>query len=247
VASERTEMTDEAPVTADEITEAAPSASQPWVRVVVVTAAVLAVLLLGAAAGLLIGLPGSGGGSPAPAAGSVDVGFAQDMAMHHQQAVQMANTAREKTTNPEIKQIAFDIESTQLEQAGRMEGWLMLWGQPEQTPGPHMAWMTGAEGEHHHGAGAQPSGGGDDTMPGMASEEELGRLRSLSDREFDVYFLQLMLRHHEGGTPMAQYASIHASEPAVRTLAANIVHSQTTEVDTIRQLLAERGAAPLPR
>lgn len=238
-------MTIEHPETKDEAPETGAMASQPWVRAVVVAAAVVAVLLLGAAAGLLIGLPGSSSQSLAPAEDSVDVGFAQDMAMHHQQAVQIANTAREKTTNPEIKQIAFDIESTQLEQAGRMDGWLMLWGRPEQPSGPHMAWMSGPEGEHHHGAGAQPSTGTDD-MPGMASEEELGRLRSLSGKEFDVDFLQLMLRHHQAGTPMAQYASVHASVPAVRTLAANIVHSQTTEMDTIRQLLAERGAAPLP-
>jgi uncharacterized protein (DUF305 family) len=220
-----------------------PPSTPPWVRTAVIAAAVLSVLLLGAAVGLLIGLPKSATGG-APTANSVDVGFAQDMALHHQQAVQIANTAREKTTNSEIKQLAFDIESNQLEQAGRMEGWLMLWGQPEQTPGPHLVWMTGAEGEHHHGT---PGSTGTDHMPGMASEEELGRLRSLSGQEFDVYFLQLMLRHHEGGTPMAQYAAEHASLPAVRTLAENIVRAQTNEATTMRQLLAERGAAPLPQ
>jgi uncharacterized protein (DUF305 family) len=213
------------------------------VRTAVIAAAVLAVLLLGAATGLLIGLPKSAGGG-APQANSVDVGFAQDMAVHHEQAVQMANTAREKTTNSEIKQIAFDIESTQLDQAGRMAGWLMLWGQPEQNPGARLTWMTGPEGEHHHGTQA---GSGTDHMPGMASEEELGRLRSLSGQEFDVFFLQLMLRHHQGGTPMAQYAAEHASVPAVRTLAENIVQAQNNEAATIRQLLAERGAAPLPQ
>ncbi|GDY32466.1 DUF305 domain-containing protein [Gandjariella thermophila] len=223
-----------------------PPGTPQWVRTAVVAAAVLAVLLLGAATGLLIGLPRSGG--DVPPANSVDVGFAQDMALHHQQAVQMANTAREKTTNSEIKQLAFDIESTQLEQVGRMAGWLMLWGQPEQNPGTHLAWMTGAASVHQHGAPAPSTGAvaDSDHMPGMASEDELGRLRSLSGQEFDVYFLQLMLRHHEGGTPMAQYAAQHASVPAVRTLADNIVRAQSNEAATIRQLLAERGATPLP-
>jgi uncharacterized protein (DUF305 family) len=52
--------------------------------------AVVGLLMLGAAVGLLIGLPGSSTSS-VPGAGSVDVGFAQDMSEHHQQAVQMAS------------------------------------------------------------------------------------------------------------------------------------------------------------
>jgi len=109
-----------------------PTSGPTLARTVVITAAVLAVLLLGAAIGLLIKLPGSSDAS-VPARDSVDVGFATDMAAHHLQGVQMANIARDKTTTVEIKQLAFDISSTQLEQIGRMKGWLFLWGMPEQS------------------------------------------------------------------------------------------------------------------
>ena len=44
-----------------------------------------------------------------PTADSVDVGFAQDMSVHHQQAVQMASWERDHTTDPALKQLAFDI------------------------------------------------------------------------------------------------------------------------------------------
>ncbi|RKT72723.1 uncharacterized protein (DUF305 family) [Saccharothrix variisporea] len=202
--------------------------------------AVLAVLLLGAAVGLLIQLPGKDDAS-VPAKDSVDVGFSQDMAVHHIQGISMANAARDKTTNPAIRQLAFDIESTQLEQVGRMKGWLTLWGAPEQSPdGTHMKWMATAT---HHEAGT--SGGTTGLMPGMASSEELAKLRSLSGTEFDVYFLQLMLRHHQGGAPMAQYAATHAGQNAVRTLADNMLKSQSSESEYMKQLLTERGAAPL--
>ncbi|CCH34606.1 DUF305 domain-containing protein [Actinosynnema sp. NPDC047251] len=211
-------------------------------RAVVVTVAVVAVLLLGAAVGLLIQLPGSDSAG-APGRDSVDIGFTQDMAVHHLQGITMANTARDKTANPAIRQLAFDIESTQLEQVGRMKGWLSLWGAPEQSSdGTHMKWMESSSHDHTGSSSAGQTG----LMPGMATSEELARLRSLSGTEFDVYFLQLMLRHHQGGAPMAQYAATHAGVPVVRTLADNMLKSQSSESEYMKQLIAERGAAPLP-
>jgi uncharacterized protein (DUF305 family) len=86
---------------------------------------------------------------------------------------------------------------------------------------------------------------GMDRMPGMATEDELRRLRASSGPALDVLFLQLMLRHHEGGTGMLQYADQYASIPDVRNLAAQMLKAQTTEADYMRQLLARLGAAPL--
>ncbi|MBB5960392.1 uncharacterized protein (DUF305 family) [Saccharothrix tamanrassetensis] len=209
-------------------------------RAVVVTVAVLAVLLLGAAVGLLIKLPGADS-SATPGRDSVDVGFTQDMAVHHLQGITMANTARDKTADPAIRQLAFDIESTQLEQVGRMKGWLTLWGMPEQSvDGTHMKWMDSSS---HH---SSSTGGTTGLMPGMATSEELAKLRSLAGTEFDVYFLQLMLRHHQGGAPMAEYGAKHAGAPVVRTLAENMLKSQSSEGEYMKQLIAERGATPLP-
>jgi len=220
-----------------------PSGGPTLARTVVITAAVLAVLLLGAAIGLLIKLPGSSDAS-VPPRDSVDVGFSTDMAAHHLQGVQMANIARDRSTTLEIKQLAFDISSTQLEQIGRMKGWLLLWGMPEQSvDGTHMAWMESSEHSHSStGAGA-----GATAMPGMASSEEISKLRTLSGVEFDTYFLQLMLRHHIGGAPMAEYAADHAGQSAVRLLADNMLKSQNSEVEYMKQLLAQRGATPLPQ
>lgn len=222
-----------------------PPEGMTWARTLVITAAVLAVLLLGAAVGLLIQLPGSDQTST-PARDSVDVGFSQDMAVHHLQGVQMANAARDRSTNPAIRQLAFDIESTQLEQVGRMKGWLTLWVQPEQSvDGNHMKWMA-ESGEHGHGGSAEGAAG-TDLMPGMATSEDLAKLRSLSGAEFDVYFLQLMLRHHEGGSPMARYAATYAGQSSVRALADNMLKSQSSESEYMKQLLTERSASPLPQ
>jgi uncharacterized protein (DUF305 family) len=225
-----------------ELAEARPS----WSRPVVITASALAVLLLGAALGMFLTQRAMSSGEQAmPAAGSVEVGFAQDMSVHHLQAVTMASWARDHSTDPQVKQLAFDIETSQLEQVGRMKGWLMLWGQPEQSPGPYMAWMTQPAGHDGMAMPMTTAQSADAPMPGMATNAELGKLRSLTGRDLDVYFLQLMLRHHEGGTAMAQYAHDHTSVDAVKTLTESILESQGAEMQLMKQMLAARGAQPL--
>jgi uncharacterized protein (DUF305 family) len=211
-----------------------------WIRPILAVVAVVGLLLLGAAGGLLVGLPGPSD-QAAPETGSVDVGFAQDMTVHHQQAVTMASWERDHTTDPVLHQLAADIEATQTSQVGRMQGWLELWGAASLPIGGHMTWMT--EPSHDH---TPAPAGGTATMPGMADEAELAALRGAAGKDLDVLFLQLMLRHHEGGARMAEYAAGHAAVPQVRNLANQIFRSQTVESDYLRQLLAERGGQPLP-
>lgn len=221
---------------------ARPTGTRPtWPRLLVVIAGSLALLLLGAAAGLFVGLPGAPS-SKLPAAGSVDVGFAQDMSVHHEQAVQMASWARDHSTDPVIHGLAYDIESTQIAQIGRMQGWLSLWEAASLPSGGHMAWMSGVPGHGHAGNGT----GGVVTMPGMASTAELGSLRATTGAELDVRFLQLMLRHHEGGATMLAYGAQRAAVPQVRNLAAQMASSQAAESEYLRQLLVKRGGTPLP-
>lgn len=211
-------------------------------------AALIAVLLVGAAGGMLIDTAREGGADAAPSAESVDVGFAQDMRVHHLQAVTMAGIERDRTTDPLLQGLAFDIESTQLSQASEMSGWLTVWVQPSlPTPGAgYMKWMSeGGTHAHSNGAGGKTTGVVQ-RMPGMATTAELNKLRKLSGQELDVFFLQLMLRHHEGGLEMAEYGAAHASKGYVRNLADKIVESQQNEAKQMKEFLAQRGAKPLP-
>jgi uncharacterized protein (DUF305 family) len=218
-----------------------------WVRYLLAGGAALALLLLGAAAGLLLGLPGTAG-SDLPGPDSVDVGFAQDMTVHHEQAVEVATWERDHTTDPRLRQLAYDIESSQSRQIGHMQGWLALWGAAGLPSGPHMRWMApmpGDDGAHEHAAGMTP-GAGVARMPGMATDEELRRLRASTGPQLDVLFLQLMLRHHNGGAGMLAYAQRYAEVPDVRNLAGQMLTTQSAEGQYLSQLLTERGAAPLP-
>jgi uncharacterized protein (DUF305 family) len=219
-----------------------PAGTARWPLALVVAGTAVAMLLLGAAAGLLIGTRQSES-TAAPAPDSVDVGFCQDMTVHHRQAVTMAALARQRAEDPILRTIAFDIESTQTEQIGRMQGWLSLWGRDRLPTGKHMAWMSTTEHGSEHGSDGSTAV---DRMPGMATTEELDRLAKASGAEFDVLFLQLMLRHHQGGTGMMQYTAEHAEVAVVRNLAKQSLIAQGKEIEYMTKLLADRGAQPLP-
>ena len=79
-----------------------------------------------------------------PVAGSVDVGFAQDMTVHHNQAVEMAAIAIANAEDPMVRDLAYDILTTQQNQIGQMTGWLSLWNQPLLPTGDYMTWMDPA-------------------------------------------------------------------------------------------------------
>jgi uncharacterized protein (DUF305 family) len=155
----------------------------------VVLGAVVGVLLAGMAIGVGLAQSTAERSAVLPQAGSVEVGFAQDMSVHHLQAVTMGNVVRDRATDPAIRQLAFDIACGQLEQVGRMKGWLMYWDQLDQTAGAYMTWMTEPGGHPHDGASMDMSADGPALMPGMATTAELTELRSLTGTALDVRFL----------------------------------------------------------
>lgn len=198
-------------------------------RVVTVVAALVA-----AAAGLAVGLLVAGGmlRTPAPAEGSADVGFARDMQAHHAQAVEMAVLVRERSTDPELRQVALDIELSQQQQQGQMYGWLAVWGRGQTTAAAPMAWA----GDHGHGSATATDD--DAPMPGMATPEQLADLRAAEGSEAERLFLELMIAHHQGGVAMAKEALARAEHPAVLRLAQAVVDSQTAEIAVLEDLLA---------
>jgi uncharacterized protein (DUF305 family) len=221
-------------------------------RTLLVLAAV-AVLAVGFLLGFLARIPLEDSRPADPTAGSVDVGFCQDMTVHHNQAIEMAAIAVTSSQDQYVRNLAYDILTTQQNQLWQMEGWLTMWGQPPLPSGPYMAWMSD-HGGHSHGATSDEhddsenmtGSAGMTMMPGMASSEDLANLRAATGVEQDVLFLQLMLRHHEGGLPMMEYGAQYASESVVRGLAQKMVDTQTSESQLMTSMLAERGAEPLP-
>jgi len=217
------------------VTEDAPSPPGRPLRTALVAVLCLAALLVAGGIGYVVG---HRVGSATPDAASVDAGFAWDMSTHHRQAVTMAGYVRDHSTDGVVRTLAYDIETSQFNQVGQMQGWLDAWGLPPENPGTRMSWMSGG-----HDMSSMASGG---LMPGMATQAEVDKLQTMTGKAMDVYFLQLMLRHHQGGLPMARYATEHASQAYVRNAAQKMATGQGAEIVLMEQLLRERGASPLP-
>ena len=198
-------------------------------------------------AGALVLLVGFGAGwfsrsSAAPAASepttlSAEAGFARDMQVHHQQAVQMSALARERSEDEDVRRLALDIATTQGQQAGQMFAWLESWGLPQAPAEPRMAWMAlpplDEASDHAHPAGHVPGG----AMPGLATEEDLERLAAASGEAADRIYLQLMIEHHRGGVDMVEAVLARTNNPMVTALASSMVAAQQSEIDYMQDLL----------
>ena len=191
--------------------------------------AALGLLLLGLVAGLLLGR----GMSVTPSASTnyVDLGFARDMTTHHAQAVEMSEIVHRRSPDPAVNYLAFDILSTQQGQIGIMTGWLDLWREPQSSSEPTMLWMG------HVQKGP---------MPGMATDEEIQSLNTLPLPQMTEQYLRLMIRHHRGAVPMAQFAAQNAATSDIATLAANMDAGQSSEIRLMQDMLVERGWQPEP-
>ena len=82
-------------------------------------------------------------------------------------------------------------------------------------------------------------------MPGMASSEEVNRLRKLPPEEADELFLRLMIEHHRAAIPMAESVLEQSNHPAVEELARAIASSQRGEIETMQVMLETMGAPPV--
>lgn len=200
-------------------------------------------LLLGALLATAIWAP-TARQSSMPAETSADAGFARDMGDHHQQAVDMAFIIRDKSADVTVRNVAFDIINTQATQRGMMMGWLQQWRLPQTTTRPALAWMNNSKKSTMDHSSMPSSTEHSGLMPGMASPEEIDKLRSLTGKEADVLFMQLMIRHHTGGISMAKGLLERSKRQEVRTLAQTIVNGQQAEIDLFTQMLNERGAKP---
>ncbi|GAA3718388.1 DUF305 domain-containing protein [Gordonia hankookensis] len=170
----------------------------------------------------------------------IDIGFAQDMSAHHDQAILMAQSLSPDAAL-EIRGLANRIVVSQTAETSTMRGWLTWFGIPVTSDHP-MSWMDHPQ-SHHHGV---PPGDGP-PMPGMASVDELTRLSVAHGRGAEILFLQLMIRHHRGGIDMAVAAHNDARASSVtKQLALTMISDEGDEIGQMTLLLRAREALPLP-
>ncbi|RYV52147.1 DUF305 domain-containing protein [Pengzhenrongella frigida] len=194
---------------------------------------VLAVTLSGCA---------SQGGEPAASAGSmsasaptaptsgiedahndVDVEFTQNMVVHHEGAIVMADLAARVAGAPEVKALGERIAAAQEPEILDMTSWLVAWGEQSAADVD----MDGMD-----------MGGMD--MGGLSQDEAMADLTAATGEGFDRRFLELMIEHHRGAIEMADAELASGSSPQALALARAIIEAQNAEITEMEQLLQAR-------
>lgn len=140
-----------------------------------------------------------------------DIMFAQMMIPHHQQAVDMSTLAETHTTNPEILALAKQIKDAQAPEIKQMTDWI-------------------------ESSGAGMDMGHDMGMGGMLTEEQMAALENARGAAFDKLYLEGMIGHHQGALQMAKMIE-NSDNAEAKQLAANIMKSQSAEIDKMKQML----------
>jgi uncharacterized protein (DUF305 family) len=169
-----------------------------------------------------------------PGDDSPEAGFARDMSTHHSQAVGMAMIAYQKATHVEVITQAYKIATGQQYQIGVMSDWLDQWHDSQTSTRSAMSWMPNGSKE------LSPDG----LMPGMATAAEMDQLRNAKDKQVDILFCQLMIRHHLGGIHMIDGLLAVSHNEQVRTLANRMKATQGNEVEGLQRLLEQLNKEP---
>ena len=171
-----------------------------------------------AAAGLLVAGCGAGdnpaldsettSGATATGLNEADVTFLQGMVPHHEQATEMAELVGDRTDRDELREFADKIIADQSAEIQEMQSLLAAAGEEESAG--------------HGGMGG---------MSGEMDESEMAELETMSGAEFDLMFLDMMTRHHEGAIEMAEQVIDDGENPDVRQLANGIIEAQQAEIE----------------
>jgi uncharacterized protein (DUF305 family) len=171
--------------------------------------------LLGLLVWVLAGCSTATGAAPAaaggPGANQADITFSQQMVPHHQQSIQVANLASERSASEFVKTVADKIIKAESAEVQTMTGWLQSWN----------AAVLPAAGHAGH------------SMPGMITAGQVAALQNLTGAEFDRTWLPLMAEHLRNGVTMAKTVLSSGEHPETKALAQEIVENQTAAIDEI--------------
>ncbi|MET9802022.1 DUF305 domain-containing protein [Streptomyces sp. NPDC006368] len=150
---------------------------------------------------------------PADTPNTADFTYAQMMIVHHGQALTMTALAPAQAESEQVKRVAARIAAAQQPEIDAMKGWLKNNGGPRPQSG------------HDHGS-----------MPGMASEAQLDRLRAARGKAFDELFLKLMVTHHQGAVTMATEVLSEGNNVLMEEMANDVIAQQTAEINRMRSM-----------
>ena len=140
-----------------------------------------------------------------------DITFIAMLTPHHETAVEMANVAKSRATNAEVRRLAAHIADEQSAQVREMRAWL---ARRDAEPMPPPAAVREME------------------------RQDLAMLRAAEGVEVDRMFLMMMRPHHAQGVAEAEDEVMHGRNAFALTMARSTKADQTREIAQMNDLLA---------
>lgn len=152
--------------------------------------------------------------APATATQRFETRFMDDMIDHHMMAVRSGTLCLGRAVHPALRAQCETIVMTQQQEIATMTQWLQAWYGVPHRP-------------HHHGE--MPAG----------HEVAIDKLAALSQAEFEIAFMEQMIRHHRMAIVKSSQCVARAAHVALQDLCADIVRAQLAEIGQMQDWLCQ--------
>ena len=152
------------------------------------------------------------GSMPAPRQpqANFEIDFMTDMIDHHAMAIEMSEICLEKAVHQELRERCQMIIETQSAEIERMQSWLSNW----------------------YGVSHEP-----EMKPGDMKMME--RLASLTGADFEITFMEMMIKHHEKAIKESRHCLDKAWHEELLQLCHDIIAAQSAEIALFESWLCQ--------
>ena len=143
----------------------------------------------------------AGAPAPTPSQTNYEIDFMTDMIDHHHMAIMTSQLCVEKAVHEELRALCQEIIAAQQAEIEQMQAWLQDW----------------------YGIAYEP----EMKQSGMRMMEKLA---ALSPAEFEVAFMEMMIKHHAKAVKEGEHCLEKAYHPELISMCENIIETQSEEI-----------------
>jgi uncharacterized protein (DUF305 family) len=159
--------------------------------------------------------------------------FLEMMIYHHQNAIEIAKLASNRSKHSEVKMLSSSILQTQTREIDQMKTWYKMWYDTDVTIDSkgmmqhHLAMM-----KMHRNSGMMGM-----YKSRMSIQRDLMTLNNSPD--FDREFIRQMIAHHQIEIHIAQMHLKHSTHLEVKNLAQSMIEAHRAEISQMQQWIQQ--------
>ena len=139
-----------------------------------------------------------------------EVRFMQGMIDHHAMAIEMAEACLDKAVHEDLRSLCQDIIDAQSAETEELQGFLADW----------------------YGLSYEP-------QMTRGDMRQVERFASLDGAQFEISFMEEMIKHHRTAIRMAEQCVDRVAHPELESLCEDIIEAQAAEIEQLRTWLCD--------